>query len=273
MDDFDSSETTRLGTDARLGAILGALDKHHAHAELFIACRRLQGAVDTTRLAEWTRRGHQLGNHSFSHRYLGKDLSAEDAIADITRCHDMLVKLPGYEKRFRYPYLAEGDTAEKRDRVHAWLSQQGFSLGAVTIDASDWYIDKRLIERLKKDPNADVTPYRDYYLKHIWERAQYYDGLSQALYGRSVKHTLLVHFNLLNALFLDDVLTMLESHGWKVVDAKTAFADEVFAKPVPSMPSGQSVLWGNAKLRGRADLRFPGEDGEYEKAAMDALGL
>jgi hypothetical protein len=38
-----------------------------------------------------------------------------------------------------------------------------------------------------------VKPYRDFYLTHMWERAQYYDDLARKVLGRSVKHTILMH--------------------------------------------------------------------------------
>jgi hypothetical protein len=36
----------------------------------------------------------------------------------------------------------------------------------------------------------------------MWTRAEYYDALAQKTLGYQVKHTLLMHFNLLNGLFL-----------------------------------------------------------------------
>ena len=41
--------------------------------------------------------------------------------------------------------------------------------------------------RLAKDPHADLTPYRDYELAHIWDRAQFYDQLAKRVVGRPVK--------------------------------------------------------------------------------------
>lgn len=274
MDDFDAQDATKLGPDARNDAILAALAKHKVHAALFVSCKNLRGPDDWRRLGDWSASGQLIANHTFSHLLIGPELSAKGETDDIQRCDDVLAKVPGYARRFRYPFLAEGDTPQKRDAVRDWLAANRYRSGAVTIDASDWYVDQRLRERLAKDENADVSGYRDFYLEHLWGRAQYYDGLSNALLGRSVKHTLLVHFNLLNALFLDDVLAMFESHGWKVIDASTAFADPVFAeKPPAIMPAGQSLLWTRAKAKGMRDLRFPAEDGRYEKAEMDRRGL
>jgi len=84
-----------------------------------------------------------------------------------------------------------------------------------------------------------------------------------------------VHFNLLNALFLDDLIAMFESRGWRLIDASAAFADPVYQREPQALPSGQSLLWGLAKESGQfeAQLRYPGEDSVYEEAAMIRLGL
>lgn len=145
----------------------------------------------------------------------------------------------------------------------------------MTIDLSDWYIDQRLRAKIAVDPKVDLKPYRGYYLAHVWDRAQYYNDLSKKVLGREVKHTLLIHFNLLNALFLEEVLAMFKSKGWKIIPAKDAFRDPVFDRLPDSMPSGQSLIWALAKESGKyeSELRYPGEDSIYEKPKMDALDL
>jgi hypothetical protein len=68
---------------------------------------------------------------------------------------------------------------------------------------------------------------------------------------------------------------MYESRGWKLIDAERAFADPVFASAPKIVPAGESLIWALAKETGKFDklLRYPGEDGEYEKEKMDKLGL
>src|SRR6185437_4966589 len=103
-----------------------------------------------------------------------------------------------FRKLFRFPMLKEGETVAKRDGLRKFLNQHNYRTGHVTIDNSDWIVDDRLRARLTRDPQVDLTPYRDYYLKHMWDRAVYYDELSRNVAGRSVQHTILTHFNLLN---------------------------------------------------------------------------
>ena len=143
------------------------------------------------------------------------------------------------------------------------------------MDASDWYIDDRMRARLEKDPHADTTPYRDYYVAHMRDRARYYRQLARDALGRDIRHTVLVHHNFLSAMYLGDMIAGLRQDGWRWVDAVDAFRDPVFKREPKIVPAGESLVWALAKETGRFDdrLRYPGEDGEYEKPKMDALGL
>ena len=188
------------------------------------------------------------------------------------RAEAVLKDLPGFTKFFRFPMLKEGNTLERRDKMRAFLKQRGYRMGYVTIDASDWYIDQRLRARLAANPKADLNGYRDFYLNHLWERAIYYDALSRRALGRSVKHTLLIHHNVLNELFLPDVLDMFKKKGWRLIDAANAFRDPIFSAAPNILPAGESIVWAMAKESGKFEdvLRYPGEDGDYEKAKMDS---
>jgi len=277
MDDFAWNKSVKLSPDERNSAVLQALKSHGGlKAALFVTGKYVDNAEGKALLREWNRAGHMIGNHSYSHTELiGGKVTTDQFTADILKAEAVLKDFPSYQKSFRFPFLKEGETAIKRDEVRKFLKQHGYRNGHVTIDASDWAVENRLSNRLTKDPGADVKPYRDFYLDHMWERARYYDGLSLKVLGRSVKHTILVHFNLLNALFLGDLLDMFQGKGWKLIDATEAFKDPVFSAEPKIVPAGESVVWALAKETGKFDslLRYPGEDSQYENAKMDQLGL
>jgi len=164
---------------------------------------------------------------------------------------------------------------EKRDGMRAFLREHGYRVGRATIDASDWAIDTRLKKRAEAKPHADLAAYRDFFLQHIWERAQFYDSLAQRVLARPVRHTVLLHHNALNALFLGDLMTMFRKKGWKPVDAQYAYKDEVYDRQPKILPAGEGLIWALAKESGRFEgvLRYPGEDDVYENPRMDALNL
>ena len=274
IDDFNLADTPLLTGAQRDAAIRQALARHGVKAAGFVAGKYVDAEHSPRVLAAWSDEGHILGNHSFSHNYFGgKDPAG--MMADIMKCEPLLTPYAGFRRLFRYPYLAEGRTAEGRDALRALLRDHDYKIAPVTIDTSDWYVDARLTARLALDPHADVAPYRQYWLDHIWDRATYYDGLAQAVFGHSLDHTILLHYRLATGLFLGDALTMFRTRGWRLVDAQAALATPDLGRSYDTLPAGQSLVWAAAKATGRFDktLRYPGEDDTYEKPKMDALGL
>jgi peptidoglycan-N-acetylglucosamine deacetylase len=277
IDDFNWNKSVKLNPDQRNQALLAALRSHgNLKAALFVTCRFADNDKGKELLKDWDRAGHLIGNHSYSHKELNSSkVTQEEFTADIEKCDELLKSFPQFQKSFRFPFLKEGESVAERDAVRNYLKEKGYRNGHVTIDASDWAIENRLSARLAKDPAADAQPYRDFYLSHMWERSLYYDDLARKVLGRPVKHTILMHYNLLNALFLGDLLDMFRSKGWKLIDAADAFKDPVFSASPNIVPAGESMIWALAKETGKFDnlLRYPGEDSEYENAKMDRLGL
>ena len=274
FDDFNVFDVPTLSEESRNRAILDALRAHGLKAGVFVVGRNVDQSETMRLLESWNDAGHIVGNHTYSHRRYSR-VPFNEFVEDVLRCEAVLRRLPQFQKHLRFPFLDEGATTEQRDRMRAFLRERGYRNAHVTIDASDWYIDGRLRARLERQRDADMSPYRTFYLEHIWDRAQFYDGLSRQVTGRSVPHTVLLHHNVVNALFLADLIEMFMRHGWTVIDARDAYEDPLFQAIPDVLPAGQSLLWSLAKETGRFDsiLRYPGEDGAYEAPKMDALGL
>ncbi|MEO0332774.1 MAG: polysaccharide deacetylase, partial [Bacteroidota bacterium] len=69
------------------------------------------------------------------------------------------------------------------------------------------------------------------------------------------------------------LIAMLETKGWEVISADKAYDDPIFNQ-TPNY-AGESLIYALAKDSGRFNdrLRYPAEDGKYEKEKMDRLGL
>lgn len=131
----------------------------------------------------------------------------------------------------------------------------------------------RLIRRLRQNPDADINGFREYYLNHMFERAQYYNDLSLKINHRQIKHTVLLHFNLTSALFLNDLIAKFRNEAWIIDDYSDAIKDPVYLEQPAAMPAEQSLIWLQAKQIGGFELRYPGEDSIFEEERMDKLGL
>jgi peptidoglycan-N-acetylglucosamine deacetylase len=256
--------------------ILTTLATAQVQAALFVAGKRVDNAEGKELIADWDRAAHEICSHSYSHRsYNSPEVSYEDFADDFLKNEPVIHGYRHFTRRFRFPFLKEGVTAEKRDRFRRLLHERGYRIGHVTVDASDWYIDLRMRQRLEQNAKADTAPHRDYYIEHIRDRARYYRQLARDVLGRDIRHTLLIHHNLLNALYLEEMMQALREDGWKWVDASHVYRDPIFKHEPKIVPAGESLIWAMAKESGRFEnrLRYPGEDGDYEKAKMDALGL
>jgi peptidoglycan-N-acetylglucosamine deacetylase len=256
--------------------ILQALTKHHIKAILFVTGKRVDSEAGRSLVAAWDHSGHAIGNHSYSHLFFNNaDITLANFESDVLRNESLIRRYTHFNLLFRFPYFKEGETADKRDGMRSFLQQRGYRIGRATIDASDWAISSRLEKRLSAAPKSDTTPYGEFFKQHIWDRAQFYDSLARRAIKHPVRHTVLLHHNVLNALYLDQLVAMFIDKGWKPVDALYAYADVVYDRQPKILPAGESLIWAVAKGSGKFDseLRYPGEDDIYENPKMDALGL
>lgn len=271
-DGFDPRSNPQAA--AQNAAMLQALRAADVHAMYFPAGKYVDSPEGLALVRAWSEAGHAIGNHTYSHRNYGASrMTVEEFTQDVQREHALLSSLAGWTNRLRFPYLKEGETPAKHRAIYRWFAQHDYQPGAVSIDASDWYFSERHVARLQKNPAADPAPMRQAYLEHLWDRANYYDGLAMRTIGRHPAHVILLHANAINAAFLADVIAMFRERGWKIVDARTAYADPLYRRRPTTIPAGESILWSLAKQKHVPGLRYPAEDGEYEQPKLDALGL
>ena len=199
--------------------------------------------------------GQLIANHTATHPdFNAAATTLESFEADVLACDRIISTLPGHRNLLRFPYLREGATAEKRDGIRAFLKARGMRIGYVSVDTADWLIDEKLRAKLAKDPKADLAPWRAFYLAHLEARVRCYDALAKGIYGRAVPHTVLLHHNLLNALFLGDALAHFRKLGWTLISPDEAYRDPAYAVAPQVLPLDGSVLETTAQALG-LDLR------------------
>lgn len=256
--------------------ILKALQTRNVRAALFVCGMRVDEPDGAKLISAWDQAGHMIGNHTYSHQnYCDARIGYSDFAVDFLKNEKVVAPYHNKTMMFRFPFLKEGETADKRDRFRALLKESSYRVGHVTIDASDWYVNERMSDHLVKKPKDSIQPYRDYLIAHLLDRAAFYRQLAIDVLSRDIRHTILVHYNTLNALVLPDVMAAFEAAGWQWIDASLAFQDEVFRSQPKTLPAGESLIWALAAETGRFKdrLRYPGEDGIYEEPKMNALGL
>lgn len=272
--DVNADDTSGMSLDQRNQAIIDTLSRAGIKAAVFVCGMRVDNEAGRRHLSALSEHGHIIANHTYSH-FEYSNVGFDTFSKDMLRGEEMIRGYPGFRKLLRFPYLKEGQTVKQRDEMRRFMQEHGYANGYVTIDASDWAIDARLRRQLKDRPKSDPKAYRDFYLEHMIGRAEYYDGLARKIVNRPVKHTLLIHHNLLAALFLGDLITQLKVHGWQVIDASEAYQDPIYRKAPNNIPAGEGLIYALAKDSGRFEyeLRYPAEDSRYEDKRMNELGL
>lgn len=185
-----------------------SLVKHQVPAIAFIIGNRVnQETVAQFKLFQ--QNGLELGNHTYSHLNL-KHVSCEQYIDDLIKADVILTHYMSKPKYFRYPYLSEGKLWRKSVIRH-YLNENHYIVAPVTIDSRDFEFNEELVKRLKQNPSASITDFKKRYLKYVWQRTL------TAEKNTPGKQVLLIHANLLNSYFLDDLLHMFEVHGYHFI--------------------------------------------------------
>ena len=270
--------TPLLSPQARNQAILDALARHQVKAALFVTAGNGANVPEGYALARaWGEAGHAIANHTMTHPDLNRQtVTLAQYQRELLDCDRIIATLPGYEKWFRFTFLREGNTPEKRDGMRAFLKEQGYRNAYVSLDTSDWRLDEKLRQILSANPKADVAPVKQLYLAHIRQRALAYRALSQQVQGRDIAQVILLHHNLINALWLGDAIAMFKEMGWTIVTPAQAFVDPVYQLQPDRPAAGQSLLLSMARSLGIGKLpeweRLV-DDGDAEIAALKAQGL
>lgn len=278
FDDGITSDLAGLAFEDWNQRLLTHLDTNNLKAVFFVTGKNKLDKKGQYLLNSWNEKGHGIANHSFTHPNFNSDKKDTELFEnELNKTDSIISKFSNSVKYFRFPYLKEGASKLKVDSIRNVLKAHKYKNGYVTIDASDWYINQRLLKRIKEVglDKADIDQFKKYYLQHLIDRANYYEKLSYELNDRHINHTILLHHNLTSALFLGDLIQEFKNKGWTVIDADKAYADEVFENQPNSEFAGESLIWSLAKQSGKYEniLRYPAEDSRYEKDEMDARGL
>jgi len=178
-------------------------------------------------LKQWKDAGHKVGNHTFSHFDLGK-VSATDYMRDIEKNESTLIDYADtiHElKVFRYPFLSEGDTVDKRYAVRSYLAGRNYRIAQVSVDFYDWDWIDAYTRCVNKKQTKDLTKLKDLYLREAREQLLYSLRMKKMIYGpqKQFVYILLLHYSQATSIYLDDLLTAYEKQGAKWVTLDDAF--------------------------------------------------
>ncbi|MGH9530126.1 MAG: polysaccharide deacetylase family protein, partial [Terriglobales bacterium] len=233
--------------------ILSALrDAHLPPTYGFVNGIRIQEQpTDAAVLQAWRTAGNPLGNHSWSHMNLNQH-TVQEFEADVTRNEPLIKKLMKNEdwRWFRFPYLAEGDTPEKRAAIRTFFAKHDYKIADVTMSFGDYLWNEPYARCSAKGDSKAIAFLESSYLTAADQSISYYLELSQTLYGRDIPYVLLMHIGALDAEMLPKLLDLYRSRGFKFVTLPQAESDEFYREDTDlHQPPGPDMLEGIAVER------------------------
>jgi peptidoglycan/xylan/chitin deacetylase (PgdA/CDA1 family) len=255
-------------------AILAGLDEAGLTAMAFPSLARTGEGSGLALIRHWADAGHAIGNHTASHRSLSsRSITLAEFIADVQRADAVFSDYPNWVPLLRFPYLKEGNSAERRDGMRAWMQANSYRPAPVSIDASDWYYDQVYGAHIASGDSARAAQVKAAYIAHLLDRATYYEDLAVTTLGRSPAHVMLLHINQINAAAMGEIIAAFRARQWTLIDPRLAFDDPLYARQPDTLPAGESIVWALAKQAGHSGLRYPAEDSTYEEPQLRAQGL
>ncbi len=194
--------------------------------------RYYNNQLDSARLnllEDWLAAGMELGNHTYSHPDYNR-LTFEEFTADIIKGEFYTKRLQekyGQKMRyFRHPFLHAGNTPEKKAKLEQFLTEHNYEIAPVTIDNSEWIYAKAYHVAMRKKDKEQMKKIGASYVEYMEDKTAFYEQQTKMLFGRPIKHILLIHANALNGDYLDELLAMYRQRGYQFISLENALQDE-----------------------------------------------
>ncbi len=210
----------------------------------FVNASKLENDPDAQRAMRiWMDAGMKIGNHTWSHPSL-TDLSAEAYEREIALNEPALARYGvGLDWHwFRYPYLAEGDTVQKRDTVRGWLRGHGYRVAEVTLNFEDYSWNDAYGRCLAKQDSAAIGWLRQSYLESAAEYIKLGREEEQIAFGHEIPNVMLLHATAFTTLMLPDLVDLLRRQGFRFAPLEKVERNAVYRKAPGSGPKYNGTL-------------------------------
>jgi peptidoglycan-N-acetylglucosamine deacetylase len=250
--------------------ILRTLDKHQITAAGFVVEEKVDDDLNNyVVLLDWAERGHLLGNQTYSDVDLNQ-LQASDFLEHVVDGQKYLLRLArthSFNFRYlRYPFLHQGDSKQKKQRVSEALYNGGYKIAHVTIKTSDYRFNPIYLD--KEQNRQQIARLKSIYLEHMTEALQYAEKQSREVFERNISHIMWLHCGVATAHFLEDLIEMLHTRGYQFISLPEALSDPAFQVEEEYVgPAGLSFIDRVAASRG---IPHDPEQGELSSTDIEA---
>jgi len=209
----------------------------------FVNAARLENDPDAQQaLHIWVDAGMNIGNHTWSHISLvGNSVEAYEQ--EIARSETALAAYGQTRdwRWFRYPFLAEGETLEKRRAVREYLKDHGYRVAQVTLSFEDYAWNDAYARCSAKSDDAAIAWLKQSYLDAAAEYIKLDREEEQTAFGHEIPNVMLLHAMAFTTLMLPDLLHQLRGQGFTFAALADVERDPAYAvDPDAALPHGNS---------------------------------
>ena len=218
--------------------IIGALQAAHAPATYgLVNAKGLEQEPSSAAVLQlWRAAGFPLGNHTFSHMDLNAN-SLENFEQDIIANEPILKEQMGTDDWhwLRFPFLHEGDSPAKHDAIEEFLTQHGYRVAEVTLSFGDYAYNAPYARCLAKNDQQGIEQLKQSYLEGASQSLEHGSALSNLVFGREIKHVMLLHIGSFETVMLPQLLELLKQRGFVLVTLPEAESDPAYSLH-PALP-------------------------------------
>jgi peptidoglycan-N-acetylglucosamine deacetylase len=216
--------------------LLAGIQSHHIPVVGFVneSLLYVPGETDAriALLKAWSDAGVELGNHTFAHVGF-KDLAdyEDDFVRGETVTKAILTQRGRKPEYFRHPFLQMGVTKEIEQSFESFIAARGYRIAPVTIDIMDWMFRVAYVNARDQGDAALMKRVADEYLTFAEVKFDFCERVSRELFGRPIRHILLLHANELNADNFDRLVKVFKDRGYQFITLDEALKDPVYQFP------------------------------------------
>lgn len=238
LDDFPMADGPILNLEKRTDAFLESFKRHNIKAAFFCIGSHLKTKNQFLQLARVDLAGHFLANHTINHDH-ASEKTRDEFKHELIEMDHLLSPYNNFKRWYRFPYLDYGNrvtiggSTDKHIELMKVLEELKYQDGYVTINTLDWSINQLLKKAINRGLEVNYEALKKAYLGLLKEWIRFYLNFYKMRYPfDNIKHSLLLHANDINALFMDDIIDMIKQEGWNIISPEDVFTDPLWRKNI-----------------------------------------
>jgi hypothetical protein len=124
--------------------------------------------------------------------------------------------------------LHTGNSIEKKKALEDFLKEHYYTIAPVSIDNGEWIYARAYEKAYNKNDVELMRQIGSEYVNYMIDKTIYFENQSIKLFGYELKQILLVHANMINADYFDELAKELVKRNYIFISLKEALTDTAY---------------------------------------------